>query len=273
MDRNTFESCSAPGCHQATWTDESGNEWSGVPLYYLAGRIDDGVRHEDRAYNDGFAKAGYVMQIFAADGYNVGIESGRTDFNRHIFIASMVNGEPLDEKNFPLRLVGEGLEKSEMVGQIAQIVIQPNEGVAMPSGEPPAEEVAEEGSAELVEMVLPEGAALMVYGQVMNKLTLGMENLQAMNVVTLEAEHPKKGVQSYQGVRLNDLLNLAGADAGAATLVIVSSDSYTAEASLGDIRNCADCLLAFAEDGTLSMVMPGLDSNFWVKEVNFLEVK
>lgn len=268
MDRNSFESCSAPGCHQATWTDESGNEWSGVPLYYLAGRVDDGVRHEDRAYNDAFAKAGYVMQIFAADGYNVGIESSRTDFNRHVFIASMVNGEPLDEKNFPLRLVGEGLEKSEMVGQIVQVVIQPNEGVAMPSGEPPVD-----AAEEPVEMVLPEGAALMVYGQVLNKLILGMENLQAMNVVDLEAEHPKKGLQSYQGIRLNDLLNLAGADPGAVNLVITASDGYAAEASLSDIRNCADCLLAFAEDGTLSMVMPGLESNFWVKQVNFLEVK
>jgi hypothetical protein len=269
MDRNTFESCSAPGCHQAIWTDESGNEWSGVPLYYLAGRVDDGVRHEDRAYNDAFAKAGYVMQIFATDGYNVGIESSRTDFNRNIFIASIVNGEPLDEKNFPLRLVGDGLEKSEMVGQIVQVVIQPNEGVAMPSSEPPTEEAAE----ETVEMVLPEGVALMVYGKVMNKLTLGMENLQAMNVVDLEAEHPKKGMQSYQGIRLNDLLNLAGADPSAATLVITASDGYAAEANLSDIRNCTDCLLAFAEDGTLSMVMPSLESNFWVKQVNFLEVK
>lgn len=269
MDRNSFESCSAPGCHQATWTDESGNEWSGVPLYYLAGRVDDGVIHEGRAYNDDFAQAGYVLQLFAADGYNIGIESSRTDFNRHIFVAALVNGEMLDEKHFPLRLVGDELDSSEMIGQIAQIVIQPNDGVAMPSGELPADESAEEP----VEMVLPEGAALMVFGQVMNKLTLGMENLQAMNVVELEAEHPKKGMQSYQGIRLNDLLNLAGADPAALTLVITASDGYQAEVSLGDVRNCADCLIAFADDGSLSMVMPGLESNFWIKQVNFLEVK
>ena len=269
MDRNTFESCSAPGCHQATWTDEAGNEWSGVPLYYLAGRVDDGVRHEDRAYNDDFAKAGYILQLFAADGYNVGIESSRTDFNRHIFIASLVNGEPLDDENFPLRLVGEGLENSEMIGQIAQVVIQPHEGVEMPSSEPPVEQ----GEPEAAEMMLPEGAALMIFGQVVNKLTLGIENLKAMNVVDLEAEHPKKGMQNYLGIRLNDLLNLAGADPKATALVITASDGFQAEVSLSDVRNCADCLLAFAEDGTLSMVMPGLESTFWVKQVNFLEVK
>jgi DMSO/TMAO reductase YedYZ molybdopterin-dependent catalytic subunit len=269
MDRNSFESCSAPGCHQATWTDEDGNEWTGVPLYYLAGRVDGGNIHEDRAFDDGFAEAGYVLQLFAADGYNVGIESERTIFNRDLFVASLVNGEPLDEKNFPLRLVGKGLDKSEMIGQLAQIVIQPNEGVAMPSDEIPVEEVTEEPE----EMVLPEGAALMIFGEVMNKLTLGMENLQAMNVVDLEAEHPKKGLQSYQGIRLNDLLNLTGADADASILVVTASDGYKSEISLADIGNCTDCLLAFDDDGSLSMVMPGLESNFWVKRVNFLEVK
>jgi DMSO/TMAO reductase YedYZ molybdopterin-dependent catalytic subunit len=237
----------------------------GVPLYYLAGRVDGGNIHEDRAYDDDFAKAGYVLQLFAADGYNVGIESERTIFNRELFVASLVNGEPLDEKHFPLRLVGEGLETGEMIGQLTQIVIQPNEGVAMPSEGSPAEEP--------VEMVLPEGASLMVFGDVLNKLTLGMENLQAMNVIELEAEHPKKGMQRYQGIRLNDLLNLAGADAASTVLVITASDGYAAEASLADIRACDDCLLAFADDGTLSMVLPGLESNFWVKQVNFLKVK
>lgn len=273
MDRNSFESCSAPGCHQAVWTDEDGNEWTGVPLYYLAGRVDGGNIHEERAYDDDFAKAGYILQLFAADGYNVGIESSRTDFNKDIFVAAMVNGEPLAEKHFPLRLVGEGLETSEMVGQLAQIVIQPSEGVAMPSDEAPVGDIAEETADAPVEMVLPEGAAIMIFGDVMNKLTLGMENLQAMNVVELEAEHSKKGMQSYQGVRLNDLLGLAGADAGAVTLVITASDGYAAEANLVEMHDCADCLLAFADDGTLSMVMPGMQSDFWVKEVNFLEVK
>ena len=173
MDRNSFESCSAPGCHQASWTDEDGNVWSGVPLYYLAGRVDGGNIHEDRAYNDIFAKAGYVLELFAADGYNVSIPSDQTIFNRDLLLASTVNGEPLDEKNFPLRLVGEDLEKGEMVGQVAQIVINPDEGVEMP----PAEAEAVETTAEPQELVLPEGAALMIFGNVLNKLTLKLENL------------------------------------------------------------------------------------------------
>jgi DMSO/TMAO reductase YedYZ molybdopterin-dependent catalytic subunit len=268
MDRNSFESCSAPACHQAVWTDETGNEWEGVPLYYLAGRVDDGNPHEDRAYNDEFAKAGYALELFSADGYNLSIDSSRTHFNKAVFVASIMNGDPLEEKHFPLRLVGAGLEKSEMVGQLAQIVIHPNEGVQMPSGEPPAVE-----AEEPAEMVLPDGAALMVFGKVVNKLTLGIENLQAMNVVELEVEHPKKGMRTYQGIRLNDLLSLAGFQDGSTLLVITAADGFQAEASLDDVKACADCLIAFADDGSLSMAMPGMESNFWVKEVNFLEVK
>ena len=269
MDRNSFESCSADGCHQSSWTDKDGNEWSGVPLYYLAGRMDDEIRHEDRAYNDDYAKLGYVLQLFAADGYNVGIESSRTVFNRHIFVADMVNGEPLSEKHYPLRLVGEGLEGSEMIGQIVQIVIQPNEGVVIPKSEPSEPEAIEEPE----EMVLPEGAMLMVYGKVTNQLTLSLENLELMNVVKLDAEHPKKGMQNYRGILLNDVLNLAGVDGSAATLVITSDDGYSTQVPLADVLACTDCLVSLREDGALEMVMPGMESNTWVKYVSFLEIK
>jgi DMSO/TMAO reductase YedYZ molybdopterin-dependent catalytic subunit len=268
MDRNSFESCSAPGCHQATWTDDDGNEWSGVPLYYLAGRVDGGNIHEDRAYNDIFAEEGYSLELFAADGYNVSIESSRTIFNRNLFLASVVNGEPLDEKYFPLRLVGEGLEKSEMVGQVAQIVIDPNEGVEMPLDD---DETAAADAPE--ELVLPEGAALMIYGDVLNKFTLQLENLENMNQVEIETEHPKNGMTTYAGIRLNDLLNLAVPGDNATTLVMTASDGYAVEVSLSEVQSCADCLVVVEEDGTLSMVMAGMESNYWAKMINFLEVK
>lgn len=268
MDRNTYQSCAAPGCHQSTWTDEDGSEWTGVPLFKLAGRVDDGVAHEDRAYNDDFAEAGYFIELFAADGYNVSLESAQTHFNEDIILANSVNGEPLGEDHFPLRLVGPGLEKKTMVGRVAQIVLKPKEGVEMPSGEAPA---AEEDGAE--EITLPEGAALMVHGEVINTLTLAMENLQTMTVEEVEIEHPKKGLQTYEGIRLAQLLNLAGASPDASTLVMTASDGYAAEVPLSDALNCEDCLIAFNEDGTLSMIMADMQTNVWVKNVHFLEVK
>lgn len=267
MDRNSFESCSAPGCHQASWEDEDGNVWNGVPLYYLAGRVDDGVIHEDRAYNDAFAKAGYILELFAEDGYNVSIASEQSDFNRDILVASTVNGETLEDKYFPLRLVGNELEKSEMVGALTQIIIVPEVGVEMPSGD-----VSEEGEEE-AELVLPEGAVLMITGKVVNTLTLKMANLEAMNVVEIQAEHPKKGEQTYRGVRLNDLLNFANIETNATTLLLTSSDGYQVSVALADVQNCLDCMLAFDEEGILNLVMVGMESNYWVKGVQFLQVK
>jgi len=268
MDRNTFESCSAPGCHQAVWTDEDGNDWMGVPLYYLAGRVDDGVIHEDRAYNDDFALAGYTLELFAQDGYSVSIDSQVSNFNRDILVSSLVNGEPLDEANFPLRFVGAGLEKKDMVGQLVQIILSPADGVDMPSAE-----AATAGDAQPETLVLPDGAVLMVTGNVLNKLTLGLGNLQAMNVVEIEAEHPKAGLQTYQGVILKDLLNLAGTPSAGGTLVIVANDGYQSEVDIPTVMACEECLISIAEDGSLAMVMPGLENNFWVKDVNFLVVK
>jgi len=268
MDRNSYESCVAPGCHQNVWVDEDGNEWAGVPLFKIAGRVDDGVAHEDRAYNDDFAEAGYVVELFAADGYNVSIESERIHFNEDIILASMLNGEPLPEDDYPLRLVGEGLEGKEMVGQVAQIVLDPDEGVEWPSTEEPAAEAETEE-----EVTLPAGAVLMIHGQVMNKLTLSMDNLKAMNIEDVEIEHPKKGMQTYSGLRLATLLGLAGASPDASMLVMTASDGYSAEVALADALNCEDCLVAVNEDGTVDMIMAGMQTNFWVKDVNFLEVK
>ena len=93
------------------------------------------------------------------------------------------------------------------------------------------------------------------------------------DLVEIEAEHPKKGLQTYYGVRLNDLLDLAGPEAGATILVMTASDGYTVEVSLADVDKCTDCLVAFEDDGTLSMVMAGMQSNYWIKMVHFLEVK
>jgi hypothetical protein len=44
--------------------------------------------------------------------------------NDTIIVAYMVNDERLSGKNWPLRLVGDGLSKSQMVGNIIEIRIK-----------------------------------------------------------------------------------------------------------------------------------------------------
>jgi hypothetical protein len=270
LDRASFESCTAPGCHAASWTDAEGNDWSGVPLYLLAGRVDDGNVHEDRAYNDDYAVQGYDLQIYASDGYSASIESSQTNFNEALIVASLLNGETLGEDQFPLRLVGEGLEKGQMVSQIAQIVIVPNEGVEVPSSEGSA---SGQEADEVIDLTLPEGVAIKIAGDVRNQLALTMDNLEALGVVEVEIEHPKKGLQLYRGVKLNLILLLAGIEEDATILVMTAADGFAAEIPLNQVQACENCVIALDEDGTLSMAMDGMDGGFWVNNVIHLMVK
>ena len=92
-------------------------------------------------------------------------------------------------------------------------------------------------------------------------------------VVQITTEHPSKGEQTYEGVRLNALLDLAGLQTDAAMLNMIASDGYSADAPLADVQACADCLVAFHSSGDLRMVMPGMSSDAWVKKMIEIEIK
>jgi DMSO/TMAO reductase YedYZ molybdopterin-dependent catalytic subunit len=121
MDRATFESGSAEGCHGQEWTDAEGNTWTGIPLYLLVGRVDDDVAHEGPAYNRDLAQAGYMVRITTADGQSIEVSSETMYYNKDLIVAFKLNGEPLSEEYWPLRLVGEGIDATDTVGQITKI--------------------------------------------------------------------------------------------------------------------------------------------------------
>ena len=123
MDRATFETGAAEGCHGCHWTDGEGNTWTGIPLYLLVGRVDDDNVHEGPAYNRGLAEDGYPVRIAAADGASIEIDSGVMYYNKDLIVAYKLNGEPLPEEYWPLRLVGEGegFGEADMIGHIAEI--------------------------------------------------------------------------------------------------------------------------------------------------------
>jgi DMSO/TMAO reductase YedYZ molybdopterin-dependent catalytic subunit len=124
MDRATFESGASPKCHGVTWKDAEGRQWTGVPLWLLVGRVDDAKRHDKGAFNDSLATAGYTVDVVARDGYTATFESARLERSDAILVASLLDGEPLPERFFPLRLVGPGVEKREMVGGVERIVVR-----------------------------------------------------------------------------------------------------------------------------------------------------
>ena len=123
MDMASFESGAAPNCHGTKWVDGEGGKWKGIPLWLLAGRVDDEVSHGDNAFNTALADSGYEVKVTALDEYSTTFTSAEIKRNNDIIVAYKLNGEPLPEKCWPLRLVGPGLQGNQMVGQIARIEI------------------------------------------------------------------------------------------------------------------------------------------------------
>lgn len=109
--------------HLAEWTDIDGNVWSGMPLWFLTGWVDDRQPH---GYNANQATAGYTVLVKAGDGYNKEFASADIAWSNDYIIANTCNGEPLTEK-WPLRLVGAGVTRDDgtlsgySVGNIAEI--------------------------------------------------------------------------------------------------------------------------------------------------------
>ncbi len=264
IDRGTFESGATPHCHEVIWTDDKGQEWRGMPLWLLTGWVDDQIKHEGPAYNDELAEAGYSVDVIASDGYTVSFESSRVYRNDDIIVAFEVDGVPLPEKYFPLRLVGPGLESGEMVGMIAEIVLNINPDLAAqyaPTEEPGAE-------------LPPVTGDLVVIGLVESQLGLMDATLRLLPMVEQQIEHPKKGPTDYTGVTLNSLLDFARVKPEASTLLLTASDGYTSEVELVDVRACEDCMIAFTDtEGVYDLVMGGFDSGFWIKEIVSIEVK
>lgn len=119
LDRGTIDSCSAPSCHGVTWKDADGKIWSGVPLYYLLGRVDDTTKHGNGAFNSALAAKGYQIDIVG--NANVTLDSSKVALSKEYIVANKLAGEELSGSDAPLRLVGPALQKDQSVGGIKEI--------------------------------------------------------------------------------------------------------------------------------------------------------
>ena len=270
IDRASIESCGAPQCHGASWTDDKAQEWVGVPLWLLVGAVDDEITHEGPAFNDDLVSTGYSIDVVASDGYTVTFDAARVARNNNIIAAYKVNDNPLTDKYFPLRLVGSDLEKSEMVGSIAELKVDLE---PLPAAEEPTL-TKEPAAAASGEPQMEAEGSLVVVGLVNQAIGFMEADLRGMDVLQITAEHPKSGTADYEGVSLNALLDMAGVQDGATALVITAADGYASEVSLDEVRACENCLVGFTNTPEkLKMVMPDLASSAWVKDVVSLEVK
>ena len=124
LDRASYVNCASPGCHGSGWVDAQGRRWEGIPLYLVAGLVDDGKKHDAGAYNARLAKKGYEIQIETTGGKVVTIDSRDIAGKDSVILSSKVDGGELPDEYFPLRLVGPGLSDAQMPGGIARIVVR-----------------------------------------------------------------------------------------------------------------------------------------------------
>ena len=93
--------------HNVTYTDSGGSIWTGVPLWDLAGAVDDIETSSHWTFNDSRANVtGYTVRVIAGDGYNRTFSSQNVSHNNGFIVANTLNGSPLSGSNGHLKLVG-----------------------------------------------------------------------------------------------------------------------------------------------------------------------
>ena len=125
MTRAAFESgldCTQLN-HGANWTDRNDNVWSGMPLWYLIGWIDDKGDVNRMEFNDTLVNQGYTVKVVTGQGYSVSFNSSTIARNNNIILANRLNGAPLPEvgQYWPLRLVGFDLTSDQMLSNVVEI--------------------------------------------------------------------------------------------------------------------------------------------------------
>ena len=118
IDQSTIEAGAAPDCHGKTWTDAQGHVWTGIPLWYLVGYVDDNTTME---YNDALADSGYEVHIANSNGDIVMYTSQFVKRNDNLIVAYELDGQPLPTTQWPLALVGSAVDQQHQIGMITKI--------------------------------------------------------------------------------------------------------------------------------------------------------
>ncbi len=98
-------------------------------------------------------------------------------------------------------------------------------------------------------------------------------DVRAMDTTDAVGTNSSGAQETYTGVLIASLLNLAGPKGEAQTLVIIADDGYSVEVALADVLACEDCILSFRSNGGFSSVLPGFPKNTGVKGVVELQLK
>ncbi len=221
MSKTTFESGVA--CHDDfSYTDSEGRTWTGIPLWYLMGKVDDTRTHGSGAFNNTLADGGYDVTIIAGDGYNKTFNSADLARNDSYIVACYLNDSELPELTdsgkplAPLKLVGPCLTSGQMIGNIATIVLDV------------------EAASSKVDLTL--------IGNETRAYTL--DEIKALPSYTAGGGFKKStgtvvGPHNYTGVNITYLADLVGGITPSESVKMTASDgysmTYTYEQAMGEI--------------------------------------
>jgi hypothetical protein len=244
IDQATFESCSAIGCHGVKWMDDQNRVWEGVPLWYLAGRVDDATdTHKGDAFSDAAADKGYAVHVRAADGTVQEFTAAQVKRNNALIIAYKRDGSPLPENQWPLRLVGSTLQKSQMVGQVTKIKLESSAGGPAATTAPTATPTTPSSSTTPVAAAGPTVLTVVNGTKTVEYSLAALQKFQPYsgNGGTKNKTGVITGPFTYQGVPLLVVVNAVGGASGALTadqsIKVTASDGFNKTLTYDQIVN------------------------------------
>jgi tungstate transport system substrate-binding protein len=217
------------------YTDKDGvvTTYTGVAMSALLGLVGAGD--------------GATLVLVASDGYSAEIAMADVQSCDNCIVAFDPEGG--------LRSVLPDQSGKLQVKGLVEIQIQGDAGAAMPAGG------------------IPENAALTITGSVDQEIGWVEEDVRAMETMEAESTNRQGETETYTGVSINKLLDMAGPAGDATAVVFVADDGYTAEVTLAEVQGCADCIVSFRNQGGFSIVMPDFPGNVQVKGVVEIQVK
>jgi hypothetical protein len=122
--KSDFEAGTAPNCHGVTWTDAQGHVWSGEALWLLAAYVTPiDPDNSMGQLNTALWNQGFQVEVIGSKGSMVTYSSADINNNNNIIVANQEDGQPLTGSQWPLALVGSGVDSQHQIGGITGIKV------------------------------------------------------------------------------------------------------------------------------------------------------
>jgi Oxidoreductase molybdopterin binding domain len=124
IPKSDFEAGTAPNCHGVTWTDAQGHVWSGEALWLLVSYVTPiDPNNSMGQLNTALWNKGFKVDVTSSNGTTVEYNSSDINNNNNIIVANQEDGTPLAGKQWPLALVGSGVDAQHQISAITGIKV------------------------------------------------------------------------------------------------------------------------------------------------------